>query len=471
MKHLIKNAVIVTVNKNRDILYDGALLIDGDKIAEVGVSAEVTARHPTADKITDAAGKVLFPGFVNTHTHLFQNLLKGLGDDMELKDWLSGMMFPASVHLQPEDTYHAAMLGCLEALRSGVTTTADYMHCHSKPGLSDGIAQAYKELGVRGILGRGSMDAGVEYGTSKDLVEPVGAVEKDLRRLFEKYHNTENGRIQVWAAPSSMWSNSREMLQMLWKVVQEYNSGFAVHISETDFARKATEWVHGVNDVDLLEELGILGPNVLMVHCCYVSEKDMALMKAHDMKVSHDVCSNMYLSDGVAPVPQMLKMGITCGLGVDGAASNNSQDMLELMKFTALQHKVHTLDPFSISAEKVLEMATIDGARALGLDGQVGSLEAGKKADIVIFDPKRSPKSVPMHNPVSTLVYSSSISNITGVLVDGRPILEDGTLMTADENAILENGQRAAEALCVRGSITNRLGGHPWNRLYDQASE
>lgn len=464
MKHLIRNAVIVTMNPARDVFYDGALLIDGDAIAEVGPCETVCARHPVVDKTTDANGKVLFPGFINTHTHLFQNLLKGLGDDMELKDWLSGMMFPAAVHLEPEDTYHAAMLGCLEALRSGVTTTADYMHCHSKPGLSDGIARAYKDLGVRGILGRGSMDAGVEYGTSPDLVEPVEAVEKDLRRLFETYHNTENGRIQVWAAPSSMWSNSREMLQMLWRVVREYRSGFAVHISETDFARKATEWVHGVNDVDLLRELGILGPNVLMVHCCYVSEKDMALMKEHGMKVSHDVCSNMYLSDGVAPVPQMLKMGITCGLGVDGAASNNSQDMLELMKCTALQHKVNTLDPMSMTAEKVLEMATIDGARALGLDKTAGSLEPGKKADIVIFDPMQSPKSVPMHNPVSTLVYSSSTRNITGVLVDGRPILENGKLVSADEEAILKNGQKAAEALCARGAIKNRMAGHVWRR-------
>lgn len=462
MRHLIKNATIVTVNQKRDIFYDGALLMEDDKIKAVGPSAELSERYADTEKVTDATGKILFPGFVNTHTHLFQNLLKGLGDDMELKDWLSGMMFPAAVHLLPEDTYHAALLGCLEALRSGVTTTADYMHCHSKPGLSDGIAEAFKKLGVRGILGRGSMDTGVEYGTSKDLLETAETVEADLRRLFSKYHGTENDRIRVWAAPSSMWSNSREMLRMLWDVVKEHHSGFSVHISETEFARQATEWVHGVNDVDLLKDLGILGPEVLMVHCCHVTEKDMELMKGHDMKVSHDVCSNMYLSDGVAPVPQMLRAGITCGLGVDGAASNNSQDMLELMKLTALQHKVYTRDPLSMTAEKVLEMATIDGARALGLDQEIGSLEPGKQADLVVFDPKGSPKAVPMHNPVSTLVYSSAPSNIISVFVDGRAVLENGVLTTASESDILENGQKAAEALCTRGGIANRLSGHSW---------
>lgn len=467
MTQLIKNAIIVTVNPNRDIIYDGAIYIDSDRIADIGANAELVSKYSNADKIIDAAGKVIFPGFIDNHTHLFQTLLKGLGDDMELKDWLSNMMFPASVYLKPEDTYHAAMLGLAEAVHSGVTTTLDYMHCHSKPELSDGIAEAYKKLGIRGILGRGTMDTGVEYGTSKDLCEKIEDVETDLHRLFKKYHNTENGRIKVWAAPSSMWSNSDEMLKMQWRVVNEYGSGFTVHISETEFARECTKWVHGVNDVDLLEKLGILGPNVLMVHCCHINEKDMELMKKYDMKVSHDVCSNMYLSDGVAPVPQMLKMGLTVGLGVDGAASNNSQDMIELMKFTALQHKVHTLDPMSMSAEKVLEMATIDGARSIGMEKEIGSLEIGKKADLVFFNPMCSAKSIPMHNPVSTLVYSSSIQNITDVMVDGNPIMENGVIVTSCENSILLNGQTAAEELCIRGSITNRREGHKWDNKYN----
>ena len=462
MEQLILNAVVVTVDPQRRVLWDGAILVRDDRIADLGPTAELKAKYPASAQVIDAAGKVIFPGFINNHTHLFQTLLKGIGDDMELSDWLSHMMFPAAVYLEPEDTYHAAMLGLSEGLHSGVTTTVDYMHCHSKPGLTDGICKAVKDLGVRGIVGRGTMDTGVEYGTCPDLCEKVEDVEADLRRLFKTYHDTENGRLKIWAAPSSMWSNSDEMLKMQWNVVNECGGGFTVHVSETEYARMATEWVHGCNDVDLLEKLGILGPNVLAVHCCWINEKDIALLKAHDIKTSHDACANMYLADGVAPVPEMLKAGVTVGLGLDGAASNNSQDMIELMKCTALLHKNAKLDPMAITAEKVLEMATIDGARALGMEDEIGSLEVGKKADLVFFDPAASQKSTPMHNPVSTLVYSSGMQNITGVMVDGRMLMEGGKLLTASDADIIANGQRAAEGLCRRGKITNRGEGHKW---------
>lgn len=462
MEQLILNAVVVTVDPQRRVLWDGAILVRDDRIADLGLTAELKAKYPASAQVIDAAGKVIFPGFINNHTHLFQTLLKGIGDDMELSDWLSHMMFPAAVYLEPEDTYHAAMLGLSEGLHSGVTTTVDYMHCHSKPGLTDGICKAVKDLGVRGIVGRGTMDTGVEYGTCPDLCEKVEDVEADLRRLFKTYHDTENGRLKIWAAPSSMWSNSDEMLKMQWNVVNECGGGFTVHVSETEYARMATEWVHGCNDVDLLEKLGILGPNVLAVHCCWINEKDIALLKAHDIKTSHDACANMYLADGVAPVPEMLKAGVTVGLGLDGAASNNSQDMIELMKCTALLHKNAKLDPMAITAEKVLEMATIDGARSIGMEQEIGSIEVGKKADLVFFDPAASQKSTPMHNPVSTLVYSSGMQNITGVMVDGRMLMEGGKLLTASDADIIANGQRAAEGLCRRGKITNRGEGHKW---------
>lgn len=201
---LLKNAAIVTVNPEREIFYHGAIAIENDRIVDIGDSDVLTEKYKNANEVWGLDGKIIFPGFINTHTHLFQTLLKGIGDDMELKDWLSNMMFPASVYLEPEDTYHAAMLGMMEALHSGVTTTVDYMHCHSKPGLTDGICKAVKELGVRGIVGRGTMDTGIEYGTCPDLCEKVEDVEADLHRLFKTYHNTENGRLKIWAAPSSM---------------------------------------------------------------------------------------------------------------------------------------------------------------------------------------------------------------------------------------------------------------------------
>ena len=464
---LIKNATIVTVNTAREVLFHGALAIKEDRIVGIGKTSDVEKEYPEAKKVIDAKGKVIFPGFINTHTHLFQTLLKGIGDDMGLEDWLTQMMFPATKYLTEEDTYQGAMLGCIEGMRSGVTTTVDYMHTHNRPGLTDGIVKAYKELGIRGIIGRGCMDVGAQFGSPQELMEDVETVEKDLRRLFETYHNSENGRIKICVAPSSMWSNSKEMLEMLWKVVKEYDSIFTVHISENEFAREATKIIHGKVDTELLEELGIVGPNVLAVHCVAVTEEDIEMIKKYDIRVSHNVISNMFLASGIAPIPEMLQKGITVGLGLDGAASNNAQDMLELMKFTALQHKVNKINPLAISAEKVLEMATIDGARTLGLEKEIGSLEVGKKADLVIFNPMLSPKSIPLHNPVSTLVYSSDMSNIEGMIVDGNILMEDSKILTIkNERELLEGAQKTANKLCERAQVINKWEDHVWNSIY-----
>ena len=463
MKKLLKNATVVTVDKERRVLFGEDVLIDGDKIAAVG---GVLPQDAAGAQVVDCTGKILFPGFVNTHNHLFQTLLKGLGDDMVLSDWLRTMTFPAASHLLPEDTYVAAKLGCMEGIRSGITTMLDYMYPHPREGLSDGVIQAYKELGIRGIFGRGCMDTGFEFGVCEAITQQTDAIEKDLVRLFDTYHNTENGRIKIWVAPAALWSNSERNLKMLWEVANHYQSGFTVHVSETPFDRASTEQLHGCAGTDCLEKLGILGPNVLMVHCVYLNDKDIRRSQYYDLKVSHNVTSNMYLSSGVAPIPKMLSAGITVSLGVDGAASNNGQDMLELMKSTALLQKVSTLDPTVITAEKVLEMATIDGARALGLESEIGSLEVGKKADIVVFDPYRSPKSIPMHNPVSTLVYSSTMQDIETVLVDGEFVMKDG-LITAvpDERAFLHQAQKTADDLASRGNIQNRGAGHKWKSV------
>ncbi len=470
--YLLTNGIIVTVNGKRDIIYDGAIAIQGGSIVAVGSTKELEDTYPNPKRHKDLKGSIVFPGFINTHNHLFQTLLKGLGDDMVLKDWLSTMTFPAATNLTQEDCYYGAMMGCMEGIHSGITTMVDYMYPHNREGLSDGVVKAFQELGIRGVLARGCMNTGEQFGVHPGIMQSTDQVVRDLHRLFERYHNSEDGRIKVWTAPAAVWSNSEDMLRALWDVTRQYDSGFTIHISETPFDRDAAEELHGEPDAEVLEKLGILGPNVLMVHCCYLTDRDIAMAKAHDMKISHNVCSNMYLSSGVAPIPKFLRAGLTCSLGVDGAASNNSQDMVELMKFTALQHKVHTRNPLAMPAEKVLELATIDGARALGLEHEIGSLEVGKRADLVIFDPYQSPKAIPMHNPVSTLVYSSSLKNITHVMVDGDFVMESGVITkVADEAAVYHSVQRCAEDLCARGNITNRMAGHRWNALYGQHLE
>ena len=463
---LLKNAMIVTVNKDRDVIFDGAMAVSDKRILAIGKTKDLEQQYADAKKTVDCDGKIIFPGFINTHNHLFQTLLKGLGDDMVLKDWLATMTFPAAEYLLPEDCYYGAMLGCMEGIHSGITTMVDYMYPHAREGLSDGVMDAFKELKIRGVFGRGCMDAGLDFGVVPGITQKRDEIEKDVVRIFEKYHNTEDGRIKVWVAPAALWSNTEDTLKMLWEITNSYNSGFTVHVSETPFDRMATEALHGCAGTDCLEKLGILGENVLMVHCVYLNEKDIRRSKYYDLKVSYNPVSNMYLSSGVAPIPQLLNAGVTISLGVDGAASNNGQDMLELMKTASLLHKVHTLDPTVITAEKVLEMATIDGARAIGMEDEIGSLEVGKKADFVIFNPYLSPKAIPVHNPVSTLVYSSTMQNVESVAVDGEFVMENGVItVVPDEGKILREGQKAAENLCKRGNITNRGAGHRWKSI------
>ncbi len=467
MDMLLYNAIIVTVNAQRETLYNGAMAVDKGRIVELGDSAELCRKYPDATKKVDCEGKIIFPGFINTHNHLFQSLLKGLGDDMVLSDWCRTMTFPAATNLTPEDCYYGAMLGTMEGIRSGMTTQLDYMYPHPRDGLDDGVIKALRELKVRAIFGRGCMNTGVEFGVHPGIMQETSVIEKDLVRLFDTYHNCDNGRIKIWVAPAALWSNTADNMKMQWELCNSYKgSGFTVHVSETPFDRNSTVALHGSAGTDCLADLGILGPNVLMVHCVYLTDKDIRRSMYYDLKVSHNPVSNMYLSSGVAPIAKMVNQGVCVSLGVDGAASNNGQDMIELMKTAAMLQKVNSLDPTIITAEKILEMATIDGARAIGMEDEIGSLEVGKKADFVIFNPYLNPKAVPVHNPVSTLVYSSSMQNIESVAVDGEFILENGEFTTVpDQKKLYREAQACAENLCKRGNITNRMEGHKWRTL------
>ena len=461
---LIRNASVVTVNKQRQILKNCALAIEGDLIFDIGPTSILEKKYAKAKKTIDATGKIIFPGLINTHSHLFQTLLKGLGDDLALHDWIAQMIGPSVSCIISKDIYNASLLGCIEGIHSGTTTMLDYMYAHPHPYLSDAVIRAFRKLKMRGIFARGMQDSGEKFGISPKIIEDVKTIEKDCRRLFKEYHGKDNDRIHIWLAPGVVWSSSRESLKMVWALTQEYKTGFTIHISETPFDRQASKEVHGITDVEVLEKLGIVGPNVLMVHCVYLTPRDIRMLKYYDVKVSHNAVSNMYLASGIAPIPQMIERGITVGLGTDGAASNNTQDMIETLKITSLLHKVHTLDPTIITAEKVFEMATIDGAKALGLEDKIGSLEVEKKADLFIYNPALSPKSTPMHNPISTLVYSGSNECVETVIIDGNIILENKKLISINEKEVISNAQRTADDLASRAG-TNKNKDCKWRSL------
>lgn len=440
---LIENAQIVTL-RGEEILRNSSIAIRDTRIVDIGDTPTLAARHKNPKRTIDATGKVLFPGFVNNHNHLFQTLIKGLGDDMVIADWLKHIAYPLAGRITPQDAYHAAKIGLMESIHSGVTTTVDYMYAHPVPLISDAVIRAMQDLGTRAIYARGFVSAGEAYGIQPAMMETPEEVIADFRRLVETYEKPSHGKLRIWMAPSTPWANTPEMLKKTWEECCKSGAGYTVHISETENPRNRAKELHEVIDTKALEKYGILGKNVLLVHCVAVDEEDLELFRRHDVRISHNPVCNMYLASGVAPVPRMLELGITVGLGLDGAASNNSQDMIETLKTTALLHKVSTRNPKIISAWKVLELATIDSARSIGMEEEIGSLEIGKKADLFIFNPALTAKSTPMHNPVSTLVYSSSASNIETVIIDGAVILENGSILGMDEEAYLKEVQESS---------------------------
>src|SRR5215831_15073849 len=446
---LIDGATVVTVDDDRRVFEAGAVVVDGGRIVSVGPASELQATYAPRQRI-DAAGRFVFPGLINTHTHLFQTLLKGLGDDRVLVDWFRQMTGPSAAALTEEDCYRAARAGCLEAIRSGTTCIKDFMYVHPRPGLSDAVIRAMDEIGIRGIFARGYCDTGVAEGVPPPLVESLESILADCERVARRYDGSAGGRIRVRFAPCMIWSVTLESLRATRDLATRLGVGLTMHVAETPFELDNSRRRFGVKDLELLEQIGFLGPDVLAIHCVHLDERDLRILKARDVRVSHNPTSNMYLSSGVAPIPAMLLAGITVGLASDGPASNNTHNMIQTLKLAALLHKVATRDPTIITAERVLEMATIEGARALGLEREIGSLEAGKRADLIVVDLARSPYAVPLHHPVSALVYSAIGDEVETVVIDGQVVMEGRRLTTVDEELVLREAQAAADGLVER---------------------
>lgn len=458
MDRLFIHATIVTMNPARDIIEAGAVYISGDRIQDVGPTLDLQARYPQAEVI-DCANRVIIPGMINTHTHLFQTLLKGLGDDRILKDWFTSMTGPSAVVLTPDDCYAAALHGCVESIKAGVTTLVDFMYVHPRSGLTEPVIQAFEETGMRGVVGRGYMTAGADVGVPEPLIEDVDAALADARRLIRQY-NKPGARVQVGLAPCMIWGVDQETLEKTRRLADEEGALITFHVSETPFEIEISLRRFGMRDLPFLEHLGFLGPDVLAVHCVYCDDKDIRILKLRDVKVSHNPCSNMYLASGFAPIPQMLLAGVTVSLATDGPASNNNHNLIHSLKFAALLHKGYHRDATIITAEKVLEMATIDGARALGLQDEIGSIEAGKKADLVVlqFD---NFFATPLHNPVSALIYAALGNEPELVMIDGQVVMQNRLMQTISEARVLELAQAAATGVSERAG-TARFKHRPW---------
>ena len=455
---LVKNATVVTMDKERRVLYGAAIAVMADRILEVGDSKEIEAKYQ-ADEVLDGTNKIVFPGFVNTHSHLFQGALKGLGRDMVLWDWLDASVRFALHEIGYEEVYAAAVVGAIENLRSGSTTVLDYHYAHAKErGMDDAVTQAFEDVGIRGILGRAHTNvSNMPEGAACPHVETEQDFFDDVDRLQAKY--ADHSTISLALAPGIVWDLSEEGYRQCRVVADKYKIPITMHVLESEHDNQYAQETYGMNLIPFLERTGVLGPDFIAVHCIDMNDRDFELFKQYDIKVSHNPVSNMILASGVAPIPEMQKQGLTISLATDGSASNDTQDMMEVIKTSALIHKCVRRDPEVMSASEVLEMASVNGARTIGREEDLGAIEAGKKADFWLMNPMTS-RCVPVADPVAALVYHSSEQNVETTVVDGKVILKEGKIMTLDEEAALVRLQEVAYKLRERVG----LGNTQWNQ-------
>lgn len=419
---VIVGGTIVTMDKDRRVIEDGAVVIRGDKIEWVGKRNELGTRGRGARTI-NAAGKVIIPGLINTHTHVPMSLFRGIADDMDLQEWLTKFIFPAEAKNVDEAFVRAGTrLGLAEMIRGGTTTYCDMYY------FEDAIADETKKAGMRGVLGETILDFPAP--DNKTWNEGISYTEQFIR----KWQN--DPLITPAIAPHAPYTVSQEHLLEARDVSNRLKAPLVIHLAEANTETEFIQQKHkGMRPVEFVESIGFLTSRTIAAHVIQANEKEIDLLKKHGVGIAHNPQSNMKLAAGTAPVPMMLAKNLAVGLGTDGAASNNDQSMWEEMDTAAKLHKLVSGDPKMLSAEQAFAMATIGGANALHMGDLIGSIEAGKRADIAIVD-LGGLHQTPLYNIYSHLVYATKASDVHSVIINGRFVMLDRRLMTLDENAI-----------------------------------
>ncbi len=444
MGFIIDGGAIVTMG-SRGIIRDGAIVIEDDHVVDVGKGAELRGKYLGYERM-DAKGKVVIPGLVNTHQHAAMSLLRGYADDFPLQEWLEKWIWPLEKHLTGRDIYVGALLTAVESIMGG-TTTVNTMYHYAEGGNE---AQAFAETGLRGIIGHVCFS----WRKKEDI--------KALRALAQGWHGAADGLIRVSVDPHAAYTVDPEYMRELRAVTDELNEKYGspdapimqhIHIAETgdetEKIRRAFNLSLRGGVAEYLDSLGVLRNDTIAAHCVALTPKDIEILKKREVKVSHNVISNLKLASGVSPVPSLLNAGVTVALGTDSPCSNNNSDMFEVMKVTALLHKGVFRDPTLLSAETVLGMATIKGAKALLWDRQIGSIEPGKKADLAIINLKK-PHLCPLYNEVSHLVYAARAADVETVLINGKIVMENREVKTVNVPKLLDMAEKTKENLLNR---------------------
>jgi 5-methylthioadenosine/S-adenosylhomocysteine deaminase len=392
---------------------------------------------------------------VSSHTHQFQVLYRGLGDELSIPKWLAQAVLPMSSVLGADEAYAGARLCCLEMIKGGTTTFTDSHYIHVDKAAIDAVCRATDESGLRGVIARATQDQGE---VPESLKETVAVALAETERLMSEWGD-RSARVFVVPEPLFTPLTSPELITGLKDLADRHKTNFHMHAGETreeaEFIRRET----GKSIFEYLSSLGALGPRSLFYHAVWATPSDIALLGESGASIAHNPVSNMYLADGVAPIVAMRAAGVNVGLGVDGAASNCGQDMFESMKMAALLQKVVTLDAAAVTGEDAIEMATINSARALGLDEEIGSLEVGKKADLIMLRADRHAHLTPNIKPVSTSVYNAGAQDVDTVVVDGRVLMENRELAGLDEAEIMARAREVAQRMVRDAELMHRLEG------------
>ena len=418
---LITGGTIITMDADRRVIENGFIAVRGDTIVSMGPNSGMPfPKGVLAQQTIDAKGKLILPGFINGHTHVPMVLMRGLIDDVTLDDWLRKYIFPAEARNVTEDYVRwGTRLAMAEMIRSGTTTFADMYY------FEDAIAEETKAAGLRGFLGE----------TWIDFPAPDNKSESEMAEYSERFIKKWQGDplIHAAVAPHAIYTCSEKTLRDAAALARKYNAPILIHVAEMRKELMDSLANHGATPVQYLERISFLGPDVLAAHCIWVDYADMKILADHQVGCVHNPSSNMMLASGVAPVVDERAVGMRVGLGTDGpAGSNNDLDMMEEMDLAAKLQKTARVDPRALGAKGALEMATIEGARALHMEKEIGSLETGKKADLVVLS-LNVPNAVPMYDVYSQVVYALKASEVETVVVGGKMLLKDGKLLTVDE--------------------------------------
>jgi 5-methylthioadenosine/S-adenosylhomocysteine deaminase len=432
---IVSGGIVVTMDSGRAIVHDGSVAVKGDVILAVGPRAEIESRYSSV-QVIDGRGKLVLPGFINGHTHVPMTLFRGLHDDVTLQDWLYKYIFPAEAkNVNEEFVRWGTRLAVAEQIRAGVTTFADMYY------FEDAVAEETKAAGMRGVLGE----------TFIDFPAPDNKSNAEMMAYTEKFLKRWQGDPLIHAAPAphSIYTCSKKTIQDAAALAAKYHAPLLMHVSEMKKEWDDSEKANGMSPVQYLEKIGVLGPGLVAAHCIFVDEADRKLLAARGVGCVHNPSSNMMIASGVSPVPEMRAAGVAVGLGTDGpAGSNNDLDLMEEIDLAAKLAKISKMNPLALNAKAVVEMATIDGARALHMEKEIGSLEAGKKADLILIS-LDEPNAVPMYDVYAQVAYSLKGSDVETVVIGGRVVMRGRKLLTIDEPAVLKKAREYGKSVKV----------------------